>query len=120
MYGYSSVPHKESVHFTTPLWMIPKGKKVAKPISDTIDKWATFSDEVGLDLIEILSKKTFKCDKSTLAHRADLPVGFGRQRTMLDIAYYKNEKTVTHSPYVGLSTEVSLFIKTITFQNNNK
>ncbi len=43
---------------------------------------------------------------ATLAHRADLPLAFGGQSGMLDIAYYLNKKTVEKSDPVGYSTAV--------------
>lgn len=100
--------HKESLHFTTPSYSYKE--KISPDIKKIVQDWADISQDLGLDFIEHLSTIIFKCNKATLAHRADLPVAFGEHKTMLDIAYYKNDKTATLSPDVGLSTEVILFI----------
>jgi len=101
--GYSAVPHKESIHLTTPSWLVKD--KLHESVAPLLQEWMGGSDQIAMDLIEVLCKTVFGCDKPTLAHRADMPVGYGTQVTMLDIAYYKNEKTATLSPEIGHSTE---------------
>eukprot|EP00026_Physarum_polycephalum_P009473 Phypoly_transcript_09598.p1 GENE.Phypoly_transcript_09598~~Phypoly_transcript_09598.p1 ORF type:complete len:417 (+),score=88.26 Phypoly_transcript_09598:96-1346(+) len=99
--GYSSVPHKESIHITTPDMMFAD----ARPNPKEIHEWCELWDEVSVAFIESIAPQVFSCTQATLAHRADLPVAWSNQRGMLDIAHYLNNKTATLSHEIGFSTE---------------
>jgi isopenicillin N synthase-like dioxygenase len=107
--GYSAVDHKESIHVITPMYTFRSGKNQGKSkdsaMDKLLDKWAGNLDEVVVDLLEVIAKKILNISSPTLGHRADLPLSFGGQRGMLDIAYYLNKKTVDKSDPVGYSTE---------------
>lgn len=110
--GYSAVDHKESIHVITPIWRFHSQKNAGKNQKDEgsavdklIEKWARNLDEVVVDLLEVIAKKILKISAPTLGHRADLPLSFGGQSGMLDIAYYLNKKTVDKSDPIGYSTD---------------
>eukprot|EP01112_Ceratiomyxa_fruticulosa_P000206 TRINITY_DN1020_c0_g2_i1.p1 TRINITY_DN1020_c0_g2~~TRINITY_DN1020_c0_g2_i1.p1 ORF type:complete len:384 (+),score=93.81 TRINITY_DN1020_c0_g2_i1:1008-2159(+) len=69
-----------------------------------------FSFIYELDQLAMSLASNFFCyvldiSAATLAHRADLPAGFGDQVGMLDIVNYWNEKTTEKSPPLGANTD---------------
>ena len=47
---YSAVPHKESIHITTPSW-----KDFDSPFPNELNKWCSLWDEVSVELMQAMA-----------------------------------------------------------------
>eukprot|EP01112_Ceratiomyxa_fruticulosa_P000203 TRINITY_DN1020_c0_g1_i3.p1 TRINITY_DN1020_c0_g1~~TRINITY_DN1020_c0_g1_i3.p1 ORF type:complete len:414 (+),score=89.30 TRINITY_DN1020_c0_g1_i3:356-1597(+) len=98
---YSSVPHlKENVHLIT--HNLKSGVDRYFPALKTV---CPMLDELVMAIMQSFFCEVLGIRPNTLAHRADLPVGFGSQKGMLDIVNYLNEKTSIDSPPIGNNTD---------------
>jgi len=89
--GYSKVDHKESLHYHTGMLLLSTAIKYPSVVGD----FTRDLDNLTVDLLAAISEPVFECTVATLAHRADLPAGFGwGQIGMLDVDYYINSKEI--------------------------
>jgi len=108
-FGYSEVDHKEGLKVLTG-WRFKKNfvnkGVVPEEIADILKKIIYTLDSKVLSICYSMCKNLFDIKPSTLAVKADLPVGFGDTFGMLDFAHYRNKKTTSIPiPPIGNSVE---------------